>query len=66
MPGNQCTRTAKGGEIFAPCAKSVFLQKRKSDFTQAGGGEGKKIDPPKTKRKKKARGAKNKWKGLKI
>ena len=28
MPGNQYTRTAKGGEIFAPCAKSVFHQKK--------------------------------------
>lgn len=28
MPGNQYTGMAKGGEIFAPCAKSVFLQKK--------------------------------------
>lgn len=52
------------GRFLRPARNQFFF--RKSDFTQAGGGEGKKIDPPKTKRKKEDRGAKNKWEGLKI
>lgn len=66
---NRCRVTSaqerpRVGKFLRPARNQFFF--RKSDFTQAGGGEGKKIDPPKTKRKKEDRGAKNKWEGLKI
>lgn len=63
---NRCRVTSaqerpRVGRFLRPARNQFFF--RKSDFTQAGGGEGKKIDPPKTKRKKEDRGAKNKWEG---
>lgn len=66
---NRCRVTSaqerpRVGRFLRPARNQFFF--RKSDFAQAGGGEGKKIDSPKTKRKKEDRGAKNKWEGLKI
>lgn len=65
MPGNQYTRTAKGWGDF--CAlREISFSSEKVISRKPKGGEGKKIDSPKTKRKKEDRGAKNKWEGLKI
>lgn len=52
---NRCRVTSaqerpRVGRFLRPARNQFFF--RKSDFTQAEGGEGKKIDPPKTKRKK--------------
>lgn len=67
---NRCRVTSaqerpRVGRFLRPARNQFFF--RKSDFAQAGRGEGKKIDPPKTKRKKEDRGAQNlRGEGLKI
>ena len=65
IPGNQYTRTAKGGEIFAPCAKSVFHQKKWFHASRRA-ARAKKLTHPKPREKKKTEGQKISERGSKF